>query len=239
MEWLAVNMNSVAQAIFSSLSFGATGKKILEQLPNLEPLGVTRRMTIVGQVVASVVGTPDHKIIHLLRAHQSDIARQWAAYAVNSFPDLNLMERLVLTQRYAADRNMSVRECAWMAFRPSLALQLNDGLQALEDLVVDKNPFLRRFAVEVTRPRSVWGKHLELLKDEPQRAYQLLHPLRREDHRYVQNAVGNWLNDAYKSQPKWVLKICIRWGKKDHAGTTYMIRRALRNHQKHVKAEPH
>ena len=88
----------------------------------------------------------------------------------------------------------------------------------------DSNPFLRRFAVEVTRPRGVWASHIPLLKQEPWHGLRLLNPLKTETQRYVQNSVANWLNDAGKSQPEWVKELSKKEG-----WSPYILKRALRN----------
>ena len=68
---------------------------------------------------------------------------------------------------YAADTNMSVREAAWMAFRPHLQTSFSSCLALLEAIAGHIDANCRRFAVEVTRPRSVWGSHLKQLKLDP------------------------------------------------------------------------
>ena len=96
-----------------------------------------------------------------------------------------------------------------MAFRPHLAQSLDAGLELLEPLSQCENANVRRFAVEVTRPRSVWGAHLDQLKWQPGQAMGLLESTRADPSRYVRLAVGNWLNDASKTRPEWVASSAI------------------------------
>jgi 3-methyladenine DNA glycosylase AlkC len=228
MEWLATDMQVLSRNIFSSSETGPFGRSVLQRLPTLRGLGVTQRLATVGKIVSTVSLKPDHSLLVYLSNHKSDIVRQWAIYAINAFA-LELPKRLTLTRRFAADRNMTVRECAWMAFRPHLIADVAGALAELSGWVRDSDPNIRRFAIEVTRPRSVWGAHIVALKKQPDLAIHLLTPVRADSSHYVRTALGNWLNDAWKSAPEWVEDVCSKWKSNASAQTTWIIRRALRS----------
>jgi 3-methyladenine DNA glycosylase AlkC len=229
MEWLAIDMTVLAQNIFRSALFARWGTSILSLIQDLSGVGVTRRLTWIGAAIAEVAPYPHHQIYAQLSQHRSDVVRQWAAYALNALTSVDFQQRLTLTRPFATDRNMSVRECAWMAFRPHLARELSAGLNMLKPYTRDSDPNIRRFAIEVTRPRSVWGEHIGALKQSPQLGLPLLQPLKSDPSLYVRTAVANWLNDAWKSSPAWVEAVCSRWNKNAGKLTLWIIRRALRS----------
>jgi 3-methyladenine DNA glycosylase AlkC len=95
---------------------------------------------------------------------------------------------------------------------------------------VDAEEGVRRFASEVTRPCGVWCAHITRLRENPGIGLPLLEPLRADPSRYVQNSVGNWLNDAARSRPAWVREICAAWREPGPcAATAWIVKRALRN----------
>lgn len=239
MEWLAADMAALAKSIAAAVESPALSRALLDAAEQMPGVGVTKRLRAAGAAIAGSVGACGRQF-EALADHPSDLVRQWACYAANDGGvRLSLEERLDGTLRFAADRNMSVREAAWMAFRPHLASDLERGLGLLTPLSRHANDNIRRFAVEVTRPRSVWGAHIAELKRRPGLALSLLEPVRADESRYVKLAVGNWLNDASKTRPDWVQDICARWGKDPNPHTAMIVRRGLRSVSRNkVNASP-
>jgi 3-methyladenine DNA glycosylase AlkC len=144
-----------------------------------------------------------------------------------------LPQQLESVRRYAADTHFGVREIAWMAVRDAVIDSLDESIELLTPWVYDVDPNVRRFASELTRPRGVWCAQIEVLKAEPWRALPLLEPLRADTHRYVQNSVANWLNDASKTQGPWVDALCERWLRESPGeATRYIVKRASRTLRK-------
>jgi 3-methyladenine DNA glycosylase AlkC len=229
MEWLAADMSALAQVVSSEVRSAAVRVRIADAANKVAGESITRRLATFGRAIASAIPGLVGDDFELLASHRSDLVRQWACYAVNDSASTFLLgERLRLTLRFAADTNMSVRETAWMAFRPHLAADLQHGLRLLFEVACCENANQRRFAVEVTRPRSVWGAHLVALKRQPELAEDLLECVRTDSSRYVQLAVGNWLNDASKSRPDWVTRMCSIWSQNNDRRTDFIVRRGLR-----------
>lgn len=170
--------------------------------------GIARRMAIAGEHLLTQLGPAGY--LSLAR-HRSDTVRGWAAFLLAAAPHFTLGERLQLIRPLANDRNSGVREWAWLALRPLLAGEIELAIDMLEPWTVSSSPFLRRFACEVTRPRGARCVQIDALKQEPDLGLPILEPLRADPHRYVQDSVASWLNDAAKSQPEWVRQTCLRW----------------------------
>jgi 3-methyladenine DNA glycosylase AlkC len=162
---------------------------------------------------------------------RSDTVRGWAAMAAGAAPDLSLAQRLRLVRAFADDHHFAVREWAWLSVRPHIADDIEVSIRLLRPWVSEDSPRLRRFPSEVTRPRGVWSRHIKMLKSEPQLGLPILEPLRKDESRYVQDSVANWLNDAAKSNPRWVLDLCGRWSMLESgcSATERICRRALRS----------
>lgn len=225
MEWLAADMSALASVVSADCE-PRLGRALKQAANEAAGLGITGRLAVIGRAIALVA---DGKAFDLLAAHRSDIVRQWACYAVNDRSlDIAFHDRLSRTMPFAADRNMTVRETAWMAFRPYVIERLPDALAAFEELARSSDENVRRFCVEVSRPRSVWGVHIKALKERPEMARRLLETVSRDPARYVRLAIANWLNDASKTRPDFVEKVCREWGRDADAKSAAMLRRAMR-----------
>lgn len=218
-EMLAMDLAALLGAVLP----GVSGAELAGLMP---PAGITRRMEHAGSVVLARAGLDGAE---RLAAHPSDTVRGWAAYAVALAPGLTLADRLARVRALADDEHSGVREWAWLALRPRVADGLGDAITLLTPWTGEPSPNLRRFASEITRPRGVWCRHLEPLKADPSPALPILEPLSDDPSRYVQDSVGNWLNDASKSAPGWVRGVCRRWTTGSaSARTARIVRRGLR-----------
>ena len=188
---------------------------------------ITQRMRIAGELLLEHVGLGG---LDALVVHESDTVRGWAAYAIGLAPGLALAEWLTHIRPLANDPHFGVREWAWLPLRPHIAQDVGRAIRLLEPWVFEASAYLRRFAVEATRPRGVWTEHIAELKENPRLGLPLLKPLRADPERYVQDSVSNWLNDAAESQPDWVRDLVEGWADGcEDAGTLRVCRRAVRS----------
>jgi 3-methyladenine DNA glycosylase AlkC len=189
--------------------------------------GITKRMAATGQLLLKHLGAVG---VRDLATHPSDTVRGWAAYLLAAIPDLPLEQRLDSIRPLADDRHFGVREWSWLAIRPYIAAQIDETIPLLIPWVSDNSPNIRRFAIEVTRPRGVWCTHIPQLKENPELGLGLLEPVRADNSRYVRDSASNWLNDAAKSQPEWVKMVCDRWQLESNIPETRKLcTRALRS----------
>jgi 3-methyladenine DNA glycosylase AlkC len=229
MEWLSADMAALARTVARQTPSGAIKAALEEAACQMEGQPILARLKTAGRALAGATPNLDNRAFRALSEHRSDLVRQWTCYAVNDpSVSFSFSDRLKRTLPFAADRNMSVREAAWMAFRPHLQKGLLRSLKLLERTSSRRDPNLRRFAVEVSRPRSVWGAHIEELKRDPHMALVILQNVKSDPSRYVQLAAGNWLNDASKTRPDWVLKICEHWLRGADWCTQRIVKRGLR-----------
>ncbi len=206
-EWLAVDWPTLLRHALEDVGRGDLISRFLPRVEELAVLKITKRQRALGTLLA----TEAPELFEPFASHRSDTVRSWAAFTLAAEEHLDLAERLETTRRFAADRHMGVREVAWDTFRPYVAAELARGLQLLEKWAHDRDDRIRRCAVEGTRPRGVWTRHIEELKREPERGEPVLEPVRSDESAYVRQAVANWINDASKSRPEWVRETCARW----------------------------
>lgn len=234
-EWLAVDQRQLLSAVARLDAFSGFERELARKAEIAAALGISQRMKAMRAAFQSVLKNHSKRdaAFEVLATHPSDIVRAWAAYAVSQDGSLDLNARLALAQRFAADSHMGVRETAWDSFRAFVAADLARGIKLLKPWVKDRNPNVRRCAVEATRPRGVWCAHITALKEDPSPALPLLEPVRADASDYVRRSVGNWLNDASKSRPDWVCELCARWKKESPVKETEaIVKRALRTIQR-------
>ncbi|CDL00855.1 conserved protein of unknown function [Magnetospirillum gryphiswaldense MSR-1 v2] len=180
--------------------------------------GITKRMDVAGRLILPIWRD--------LADHPSDTVRGWAAYAIAALDGLSLAQRLELIRPLADDGHFGVREWAWLALRPHVVAEPLAALDLLRPWTAEASPNLRRFASEATRPRGVWCALIRPLRADPIPARALLESLCTDSHRYVQDSVANWLNDAAKDNPAWVRGVLDDWQGK---ATPYTLKRAARS----------
>ncbi|MEM1136671.1 MAG: DNA alkylation repair protein, partial [Bacteroidota bacterium] len=164
-----------------------------------------------------------------LAMHQSDTIRCYATYLAGLNSQWSIEQKLDGALNLIADKHFGVREVVWMALRPSIDVHLSKAIETLSTWTTNTDENIRRFITESTRPRGVWCKHIESLKEKPEQALPILAPLKSDTSVYVQNSVGNWLNDASKSQPDFVIELCERWKNESPTKDTLkIIKRARR-----------
>jgi 3-methyladenine DNA glycosylase AlkC len=199
MEQIAMDM---------SLHLGYLFPDLARDAGQLSGLRLVERMRVAGRILLENVG---EEIFQDAPTWRSDTARGWAAMAVGDVPGLALAQRLELSRPFAVDPHFAVREWAWLGIRRHICADPVDALTKLEPWCRHESPSLRRFASEATRPIGVWSSHIPMLKKKPELAERLLCTLVPDASRYVNTSVGNWLNDASRSRPSWVIATCSRW----------------------------
>ena len=224
-ECLSVDFAVLMQAIFEDMPL-----ECLEELKKQQHLGITQRMKLAASQISQAC--PDITPAFFL-AHPSDTVRGWGCFWINLDDTLSLADCLTAIQPFANDSHFGVREWAWLAIRDRLIDQIDESVALLLPWTTHASAYIRRFASESIRPRGVWSRHCQRLKDNPEVALPVLEALRADEAAYVQKSVGNWLNDAAKSEPDWVIALCTRWqNESTHAATSKICRIALRSFNK-------
>lgn len=229
-EWLAVDQKLLLKNILSKYNRELYLKPVLKALENLKKQTVnTINETIGNELFALTSIHNDTDFIKWLQTDNADMARCWAAYIIGKNPKIQLNEKLKMIQHFAADKHFGVREISWMAVRKDIIDNMYESISLLSTWTSSEDENIRRFASEATRPRGVWCEHIEILKQNPEMALDILTPLNSDESKYVQNSVANWLNDTGKTNPDFVVQLCSEWEKQSRTKqTAYIIKRGLR-----------
>ena len=233
-EWLAVDQRLLLEHLLQQNNRIDYLKLILENVDQLKKQTVNTLNEAIGVGLLNLARkNNDDEFLSKLATHPADLVRCWAAYTIGRNNDLKLKEKLNRIQFFASDSHFGVREICWMTVRPDISKNLDESLSILSEWTKHDNENVRRFASESTRPRGVWCEHINALKQNPGLGLEVLEPLRSDSSRYVQDSVGNWLNDASKSQPEFVVEICDEWLRESPTKETqYIVKKALRTIKK-------
>lgn len=224
-EWLCVDHNVLVKNVLPKEY----------QQPCISAIGDIKQVTAMKSIpaVASTLirlGIDQSKpLFKELSDHVSDSVRCWAAYIVG-IEENAISSKLKGIKTFAADKHFGVREISWMAVRSDIDTHLEEAISILTTWTNDTDANVRRFASEATRPRGVWCRHIEKLKENPELGLPILEPLKSDGEKYVRDSIANWLNDASKMQPDFVNQVCARWDiESPTKETAYIIKKALRS----------
>lgn len=233
-EWLAVDQRILLENLLKQSNRTHYLNPILANVEALKKQTVNTINEAIGTgLFEQTTENNDYAFLENISNHTSDLVRCWATYTIGRNTKLNIKEMLQQIQPFSADKHFGVREICWLAVRPSIAKNLKKSIEILSGWTNHPDENIRRFASEATRPRGVWCEHIEALKQYPELGLTILEPMKSDKAKYVQDSIGNWLNDASKSQPEYVKNLCEKWKKESPTKeTAYIIKKALRTIKK-------
>ena len=229
-EWAAIDRKILLENLLKQNNRKEYLRPILSQINNVKKqTSNTINIAIGAGLYEQITIHKDSEFLKIISKHKSDFVRGWGAYVIGKNSALNIKQMLQKIQPFSADCHFGVREEAWCAVRWKIIENLDESIIILSKWATNKDENIRRFASEATRPRGVWCEHINELKQNPELALPILEPLKSDKSKYVQDSVGNWLNDASKTQSEFVKKLCKRWEKESTTKETkYIIKKALR-----------
>ncbi len=234
-EWLAVDQTELIKNTFPKIGLEDNIEPITKAIGKQKKPSTMSAIKLIGLQLYEYCHQSNSlgSTIKLLSNHKSDTIRCYATYLIALNTDLDITEKLDQSRKLIADKHFGVREIVWMALRPEIENNLKESIGILSEWTNDQDENIRRFTTESTRPRGVWCKHIETLKENPEQALPILEPLKSDKSKYVQDSVGNWLNDASKSKPEFVIGLCKKWKSESPTAETEKItKRALRTIEK-------
>ncbi|GIJ92859.1 DNA alkylation repair protein [Capnocytophaga stomatis] len=231
-EWLAVNHAVLVTSVFPEMSVcEEVINKIALELKQQKKASAMNSVKIVGGILYKEYVNSDayEKLFQKLNSHISDSVRCYATYFLALNENISVEDKFLNLKSLISGAHFGVREVVWMALRKDISENLDFSLKFLSNWAESENENVRRFCTESTRPRGVWCSHIDQLKEKPELALPILEKLKSDSSKYVQDSVGNWLNDASKTRPDFVTQLCERWKKESPTKSTqYIIKKALR-----------
>ncbi|MEY9979412.1 hypothetical protein ABH968_004391 [Lysinibacillus sp. RC79] len=192
-EWQTVHHITLLKNVLPSIGLEEKLEFILTEIEKQKVETGMKAIRLIGSLLDTVLmdesDTKKEDLIKKCSQHVSDSVRCWAAY-MNKNNDFSLEEKLLYIRPFAADHHFGVREIAWMSIREDLAANIENSVVLLTEWTTSEDENIRRFSLESIRPRGVWTKHIEILKEEPQIALPILNLLKSDPSKYVQDSVG-------------------------------------------------
>lgn len=212
-EWLAVDHIKLMESNFPKIGISLEYIALIsEKIKAQKKPSTMNSIKLIGSTLYELYSDDkSNSIFDELNSHLSDSIRCYAPYLKSLDQKLNINEKLTQSKKLIADKHFGVREVVWMALRPEIDKNLGESIEILSRWTKNDDENIRRFTTESTRPRGVWCKHIEQLKENPELAMPILENLKSDTSKYVQDSVGNWLNDASKSRPEFVIELCEKW----------------------------
>lgn len=231
-EWLAIQHIKLIKTVFPKLGIQQNNiNSIVKEIESQKKPSTMNTTKLIGSILyEQYCKTTNLKdILDKLSSYSSDSIRCYAPYLIGLNGNLTIEQKLTQSRELVADKHFGVREVVWMALRPEIDKNLEESIKVLSAWTSSKDENIRRFSTESTRPRGVWCKHIDRLKENPEMALPILDKLKSDNSIYVQDSVGNWLNDASKSKPDFVIELCEKWQKESPTKETEkIIKRARR-----------
>ncbi|WP_299886724.1 DNA alkylation repair protein [uncultured Lacinutrix sp.] len=226
MEWLATDQLTLLKLVLKQLD-KADWYTDFEIAVNAQKKPTANSTTkVIGETLGIL--TTNTETYTVLKTHTSDMVRCWSCWAESTHHDTTI-DLLKTMKPYAADSHFGVREVVIFSSKERMIEDLDTSISILSEWTRDTDENIRRYAVEALRPVGVWTKKIAAFQDNPEKGLPLIAPLKNDTSKYVRDSVGNWLNDASKSQPEWVQNVCNTWEKESTTKeTAYIIKKGLR-----------
>ncbi|TKI80371.1 DNA alkylation repair protein, partial [Bacillus wiedmannii] len=171
-EWLAINHIELLKNVLPSIGLKNSLECIVAELEKQNVETGMKVIRITGTLLDEIILKENEgnkeDILLKLSDHISDSVRCWAAF-MNKKSNNTLKDTLTYIRPFAADHHFGVREIAWMSIREDLSQNIEESVELLVEWAKSEDENIRRFSVESTRPRGVWSKHIEILKQEPEK----------------------------------------------------------------------
>ncbi|WP_299767274.1 DNA alkylation repair protein [uncultured Dokdonia sp.] len=230
MEWLATDQLVLLKTVLEPLDKMDWFPSFTAAVNAQKKPTANSNTKVIGETFAQLSDSAFAKAY--LATHPSDIVRCWACWTESLFYD-STEALLTAMKPYAADTHFGVREVVIFATKERLIEDLDTAIALLTPWTKDTDENVRRYAAEVVRPIGVWTKKITQLQEQPEKGLPILEPLKSDPSKYVRDSVGNWLNDASKSQPAWIQSLCTTWQKGTPSKETlYIIKKGLRTIEK-------